>query len=545
MFHLAGETVVPNSIIPQSIIHSQQLAAATKLSFSVEQNQNAAKYFVDRHGAGEVASKPAFIETDGANRTLSYGELAAQCAKMAALYEKHGIRREERAAVLVLDTIEFPIIFWGSVKCGVIPVALNTLLGTDVYDTILRDCRARVLFVSEQLLPTVKNALANNPHLDKVFVVGSKCDDYLHFDQELKLCESRPTIEAVADECAFWLYSSGSTGKPKGIRHAHESLRATADAYGDKVLGIRQSDVVFSAAKMFFAYGLGNAMTFPMSVGATAVLLSGRPTPEAVTDILNKYQPTVFCGVPTLYAAMNSLIGSGKRELETKLRRCISAGEALPEDVGTTWERLSGCEILDGVGSTEMLHIFLSNRSGEVVYGTSGQAVDGYELRLVNDRGNKTKVDELGELLVNGRSSALDYWNQRDKSRCAFEGKWTRTGDKYTRREDGRFVYCGRTDDMFKVSGMWVSPFEIEQSLASHASVLEAAVVAAKDDDGLEKPKAFVVLNEDADSQTISSELKRHVQSRIGRWKYPRWIEVVDDLPKTATGKIQRFKLRQ
>jgi 4-hydroxybenzoate-CoA ligase len=353
------------------------------------------------------------------------------------------------------------------------------------------------------------------------------------------LCEVSP------DDCAFWLYSSGSTGQPKGVRHTHRSLKATADTYGAGVLGIRDDDVVFSAAKLFFAYGLGNAMTFPMSVGATTVLLATRPTPGSVFGILNSHQPSIFCGVPTLYAAMAAALEKGEFSISHSLRRCISAGEALPREVGQRWEKHAGCEILDGVGSTEMLHIFLSNRPGDVVYGTSGVAVPGYEIWLVNEQGADIGEGEIGELLVNGESSAIEYWNLRDKSRSTFEGRWTRTGDKYERNADGRLIYCGRTDDMFKVSGIWVSPFEVEQALIEHPSVLEAAVIARADHDGLEKPMAYVVLKDKIDEAALREELKARVQDSIGKWKYPRWIEFVEELPKTATGKIQRFKLRE
>jgi 4-hydroxybenzoate-CoA ligase len=321
-------------------------------------------------------------------------------------------------------------------------------------------------------------------------------------------------------------------------------LKATVDTYSSRVLGIGEGDLVFSAAKIFFAYGLGNAMTFPMSVGATALLFGGRPTPDVVIDIITKARPTIYCGVPTLYAAtLAKLDQIGPQSSD--LRLCISAGEALPEEIGRRWKDFWGVDILDGVGSTEMLHIFLSNAPGDVVYGTSGVAVPGYDLRCVDEEGREVEKGEIGELLVRGASAAEGYWNQREKSRRTFEGEWTRTGDKYEVADDGRYVYCGRTDDMFKVSGIWVSPFEVEQAIAAHEQVLEAAVVPMQDEDGLDKPKAFVVLKDAVKSEAVQAELKDFVKDRIGKWKYPRWIEIVPDLPKTATGKIQRFKLRE
>jgi 4-hydroxybenzoate-CoA ligase len=513
---------------------------------------NAAFYFVDRHCSGPAAAKAAFVEAGPEGRTLSYGELARQSDRMAALYERHGLRREDRAVMLVLDQIEFPVIFWGSLKAGVIPVPLNTLLSAEVYHSILTDSRARALFVAGELLPVIAPALKDNPYLQAVFVIqrpgaetGAPAFSWLMpFAEELAASERRDMLAVSPDECAFWLYSSGSTGVPKGVRHVHGSLRYTADTYGRQVLGILPDDVVFSAAKMFFAYGLGNAMSFPMSVGATAVLLSGRPTPDSVMAVMHEAKPTIFCGVPTLYAAMLAALAGKTPDGGGRLRRCISAGEALPADIGARWGRQFGVDILDGVGSTELLHIFLSNHPGDVVLGTSGMAVPGYELRLVDERGHAVAPGGVGELLVKGASAADGYWNQRDKSRATFEGEWTRTGDKYQLRDDGRLVYCGRSDDMFKVSGIWVAPFEVEQALISHPAVLEAAVVPHKDEEGLEKPKAYVVLKPGACQDGLAEALKAHVQDKIGKWKYPRWIEILPELPKTATGKIQRFKLR-
>ena len=328
------------------------------------------------------------------------------------------------------------------------------------------------------------------------------------------------------------------------MRHVHDALRVTCDTYGAQVLGIAEGDLVFSAAKLFFAYGLGNGMSFPLSVGATALLYNQRPTPDSVSQILATHRPTIYCGVPTLYAALIHKWEAENAHPQAPLRTCISAGEALPAEIGRKWKQIWGVDIMDGVGSTEMLHIFLSNRPGDVTYGTSGIAVPGYDLRLVDETGAEVGPGEVGELLVRGRSAAADYWNKRDKSRATFEGEWTRTGDKYERDQSGRYVYCGRTDDMFKVSGIWVSPFEIEQALIEHPAVLEAAVVAHRDADGLEKPRAFVVLKDGAGAAAVD-ELKEFIKDRIGKWKYPRWVEVVQDLPKTATGKIQRFKLRE
>ncbi len=508
-------------------------------------NENAAVWFVDRHVEEGSAGKVAFKEMYGENRTLTYGELAERSGLVADAFSKLDIRREERVACLVLDQIEYPEVFWGALKSGVVPVLVNTLLSTAVYGAILEDSRSVCLIVSSELLEKVLPAIESNPYLREIVVVGDHAPEGMSVYSEF-LADTKPrqAIQADRDECAFWLYSSGSTGKPKGVRHVHSALRATAETYGAQVLEIAKDDVVFSAAKIFFAYGLGNSMTFPMSVGATALLYNGRPTPDIILQVIEQEQPTVFFGVPTLYAAVIARLENTDTP-SSNLRVCISAGEALPEEIGLRWREIWNVDILDGVGSTEMLHIFLSNRSDDVVFGTSGTAVPGYDLRCVDEDGNEIEVGGIGELLVRGDSAADGYWNQREKSRLTFEGEWTRTGDKFEYSGGGRYIYCGRTDDMFKVSGIWVSPFEVEQALVAHEAVLEAAVVAGRDKDGLEKPKAFVVLNDGANESDVREVLKDFVKDKIGLWKYPRWIDIVSELPKTATGKIQRFKLRE
>ncbi len=500
---------------------------------------NAASYFVDRHMAEGRGDKTAFIEADGRQRSLTYAELNDHTARFAGALYRHGVRREERVAMIVRDQIEFPVIFWGSLKAGAIPVPLNTLLSADVYETILTDSRASILVVSEEMWDVVEPATRNNTSLRAILVIGDAPEMTESYRDFIDGAEPVETVEAHDDELAFWLYSSGSTGQPKGVRHVHGSLKATCDTFGDQVLGIREGDTVYSVAKLFFAYGLGNGMSFPMSAGATTILFGGRPTPDAVFGIMAKKRPTILCAVPTLFAAM---VQGAPEQPDHALRLCTSAGEALPREVGEGWQRLTGTEIVDGVGSTEMLHIFLSNRPGDCIYGTSGIAVPGYEVRLVDEQDADVADGEVGELLVRGPSSAEGYWNRREKSQSTFEGAWTRTGDKYEHR-DGRFVYCGRTDDMFKVSGIWVSPFEVESALIDHPAVLEAAVVARKDDSDLDKPAAFVVLKDGAEAPDAET-LKDFVKDKIGMWKYPRWVDYVDDLPKTATGKIQRFRLR-
>jgi 4-hydroxybenzoate-CoA ligase len=506
---------------------------------------NAVSEFVDENVAKGFGDKPAFIDP---LRTLTYQGLQSSTNKFANILLDLKIKREARIGVLMFDTIDYPVVFWGALRAGIIPVCLNTLLTTDQYEYMLVDARVEALFVSATLLSAVAPILDRLDSLKHIVVVDGEaqnqdCGHLVYKELMNKADGEFKTAKTSPDETAFWLYSSGSTGDPKGTRHVHTSLAYIARFYGKGVLGVSHDDVIYSAAKLFFAYGLGAGLAFPLAVGATTILLPSRPTPQSVLTTLNKYNPTLFFGVPTLYAAMLANAECNPKNSSNALRLCVSAGEALPTDIGQSWEKRMGVEIIDGIGSTEMLHIFLSNRPGQVRYGTSGKEFEGYRLRLADENGDEVKTGEIGELLVAGGSAADGYWNQRDKSRATFAGIWTHTGDKYFRDEDDYYHYCGRTDDMFKVSGRWVSPFEVEQALVSHPAVLEAAVVAKEDKEGLTKPKAFVVLT-GSTHDGLFDELKDHVKSEVGAWKYPRWIEFVPDLPKTATGKIQRFKLR-
>lgn len=503
---------------------------------------NAVTWLLDRNVDEGRGAKLAFTDTVS---ELTYGDLQKQSCRVANMLRRLGVRREERVAMIMLDTTDFPPVFLGAIRAGIVPVPLNTLLTSDQYAYVLADCRARVLFISEALLPAVKDMVGRMPDLEHVIVSGKDAHGHKKLSDELAgESDSYATAATHPDEPAFWLYSSGSTGMPKGVRHLHASLQATADTFGTQVLGIRESDVCLSAAKLYFAYGLGNALTFPMAVGASSVLNADRPTPARMYELLNGYNPTLFFGAPTLFAAMLNDAAAKSARTGTRLRLCSSAGEPLPESIGNAWKARFGVDILDGVGSTELLHIFLSNAPDDIKYGSAGRPVPGYRVRLVNEAGADVPDGEVGELLVDAPSAGEGYWNQRSKSRRTFEGCWTRTGDKYTRDADGRYTYCGRSDDMFKVSGIWVSPFEVESALITHPAVLEAAVVPEADPEGLLKPKAFVVLRQDGNTDGLYESLKEHVKQKIGPWKYPRWIQVVDSLPMTANGKIQRYKLR-
>jgi 4-hydroxybenzoate-CoA ligase/benzoate-CoA ligase len=508
------------------------------MEVSLARDYNASVHFVDRHVSEGRGAKVAFVDDSG---SLTYRELADRAARAASVLRDLGVEQEQRVALCMLDSRDFPCVFWGAIKAGVVPVPLNTLLTTQDYAFMLADSRARVLVVSDALHDKIAPAAAAAPMLQRV-VRTSELPGLLREAPPRR--EPAPTC---ADDVAFWLYSSGSTGAPKGALHLHSHLVQTASLYGEGVLGMREDDVVYSAAKLFFAYGLGNAMTFPLHVGATAVLLGERPTAAAVMRTMKRHAPTIFCGVPTLFASILADPSLDAKAGSPRLRVSVSAGEALPRHVGERWRERFGTDILDGIGSTEMLHIFLSNRHGDVRYGTSGKPVPGYDVKLVDDAGEPVPDGDEGSLWVRGPSACAGYWNQRAKSLATFHGPWTRTGDRYVRDADGYYTYAGRADDMLKVGGIWVSPFEVESALGAHDAVLEAAVVGHADEEGLVKPRAFVVLKAGrggSASDALAEELKTFVKVRLAPYKYPRWIVFVDELPKTATGKIQRFKLR-
>jgi len=508
---------------------------------------NAASDLVDRTVAAGFANKAAFIDP---TRQITYRELQQRCNRFANGLRRLGIRREERIALITLDTVDMPVVFWGAIKAGIVPIPINTLLTPEFWTYMIEDSRAAAVVVSAELLDRVGPVLEAIRQQRPLHVIVSGQGVFPEaVNLEAFLGEGSDEALAAptrADEVAFWLYSSGSTGAPKGTRHLHASPMYTARLFAQNVLKFSSEDVVFSAAKLFFAYGLGNSMSFPMSVGATAILLPDRPTPDSVVKVMRDHQPTIFCGVPTLFASMlaNKDIGQGAGS--DRLRLTTSAGEALPEEIGLRWQEKVGTEVIDGIGSFRRTPNFSTIRAAAKRSGSSDASVPGYEGTLI--AAAVGGVPQAGDAVhfITGRTSAVGYWLQRAKTPRAFCGEWTYTGDKYRIGEDGFYYYCGRTDDMFKVSGIWVSPFEIESVLLTHASVLEAAVVGKEDTDGLVKPKAFVVLKPGAaNSETLFEDLKAHVKNNAGAWKYPRWMEVREDLPKTATGKIQRFKLRE
>ncbi|MEO8536821.1 MAG: benzoate-CoA ligase family protein [Betaproteobacteria bacterium] len=507
---------------------------------------NFARYLLDVNS--DRAHKAAFIDD---RSTLDYGALSERVRRFASGLRTLGLRREERVLVLMHDCNDWPVSFLGTLYAGCVPVAVNTLLTADDYAYMLEHSRAQAAVVSGALLPVLSAAMTRADHEATRVIVSHPVAPLRPDETEFgafvaahaAAADAAPT---AADDPAFWLYSSGSTGRPKGTVHSHANPYWTAELYGKGVLQLREDDVCFSAAKLFFAYGLGNALTFPMGVGATTLLMAERPTPDAIFKRWlgndGGVRPTVFFGAPTGFAAMLASPSLPARAA-VALRLASSAGEALPAELGERFQRHFGVDIVDGIGSTEMLHIFLSNRPERVRYGTTGWPVPGYEIELRGESGAPVPDGESGDLYIRGPSAALMYWGNRAKTRETFQGTWTKSGDKYVRNADGSFTYGGRSDDMLKVSGIYVSPFEVEATLVQHPAVLEAAVIGKEDSDGLVKTKAFVVLKPGATAS--EADLKVFVKDRLAPFKYPRFIEFVADLPKTATGKIQRYKLRE
>jgi benzoate-CoA ligase len=510
---------------------------------TVPETFNLADYLVERNLREGRGGKTAILCGDEA---VTYAQVSERSSRVAGGLRRLGVAREERVMLLLLDTPAFVYSFIGALKMGAIPIPTNTLLKPQDYRYMLNDSRAAVLIVSEQLLPSIQ-ALPRQelPYLRHIVVAGKAPEGTQPFEQLLNEAPDTRIEPTSADDAAFWLYSSGTTGFPKGAVHLHHDVVYTVEYYAKGILGINSSDRTLSVAKLFFAYGLGNALTFPFAVGATTILWPGPPTPPNVYAQIDRYQPTLFFSVPTNYGMLLAHRREGADFNISSVRQAVSAGEALPKALYERFKERFGVEILDGIGSTEILHIFISNRSGQARPGSSGQLVPGYEARLLDEQGQQVPTGSIGNLLIKGDSTCAYYWNKHEKTKDTIEGHWIRTGDKYSCDEDGYFWYAGRSDDMLKVGGIWVSPVEIENTLIEHPAVREAGVVGRKDADQLEKPVAFVVLAEGQEpSEQLARELQDFVRSKIAEYKRPRWVTFVEELPKTATGKTQRFKLR-
>ncbi|HEX8033880.1 MAG TPA: benzoate-CoA ligase family protein [Ktedonobacterales bacterium] len=520
-------------------------------AFALPEEYNAASAFLDGALAQGWGARTAIRSGD---QTLTYAHVAEGANRAGNALRTLGVEMEQRVAVLLYDSPQFAYSFFGAMKIGAVPVPINTQLRPQDYLYMLNDSRARVLVVEADLwaqLASVRQQLTFVRHVVVVRRDGAGGGADLSgavIDFERLIAGARAELAPASttrDDAAFWLYSSGSTGFPKGCVHLQHDMHVCTELYAKPFLSLTPDDVTFSAAKLYFAYGLGNGLYFPLSVGASAIHYPGRITAEVAFRVISEQRPTIFFGSPTLYAAMLAIPDAASRFDTSSLRLCVSAGESLPAELFTRWRDRFGTEILDGIGSTEILHIFISNRAGEVKPGSSGRVVPGYEALIVDEQGQPVPQGEIGNLLISGDSTCTQYWNKHERTKATILGSWIQTGDKYYLDEQGYYWYCGRSDDMLKVSGQWVSPVEVESALITHASVLEAAVVGRADADGLIKPQAFVVLQAGVTpSDELADELKQHVKATLVPHKYPRWIELVTELPKTATGKVQRYILR-
>jgi len=504
---------------------------------------NAATYFVDANVRQGRENKVAIYFED---QEITYGTVLKMVNRTGNALRELGVRMEERVMLLLLDCPEFVYSFFGAIKIGAVPIPTNTLLKPNDYEYLLNDSRARVLIVSQPLWAQIEPVRANLKYLKQVIVVGQAQGEQISFAEVVSAASAELDAELMhKDDACFWLYSSGTTGFPKGAVHLQHDMIYCADLYARPVLGINEHDRTFSVAKLFFAYGLGNALYFPFRVGASTILYPGKPDPVKFYEIIQHYRPTLFYSVPTAYASMLAIPDAEKIYDTSSLRLCVSAGEALPPALWERWYTRFGTEILDGIGSTEVLHIFISNRPGRCKPGSTGEIVPGYAAKLLDEAGNPVPKNEVGDLLISGESTCAYYWNKHAKTKDTIVGEWIKTGDKYLQDEDGYFWYQGRSDDMLKVGGIWVSPVEVENALMEHPAVLECGVVGVEDADRLIKPKAYVVLKPGhTGSPEMEKELQLFVREKIAVYKYPRWVEFVSELPKTATGKIQRYRLR-
>jgi benzoate-CoA ligase family protein len=531
-------------------------SATDAAALGVPERFNAASHFIDRNVADGRGAKVAI---ECGDERVTYDELLSRVNQTGnALRDRLEVRREERVVLVLLDGPAFVYTFFGAIKIGAVPVPVNTLWKPHDFNHVLNDSRARVLVVSEELLPQIETiARSDLAHLKHVVVVnrsatllGSRVSGAILFDELLRDAPHElAAADTSRDDAAFWLYSSGSTGAPKGCVHLQHDMVVCAELFAKGVLGARTDDRFYSVAKLFFAYGLGNAGYFPLAVGGTSILSPGPPTPQNVFAVIEGHRPTLLFSVPTSYAMLLATRidpGAPQNDFDlSSLRLAVSAGEALPPALYERFKARFGIDILDGIGSTEALHMFISNRPGAIRPGSSGRVVDGYQARLLDDDGKPVAAGEIGNLWICGDSVCACYWNQHEKTKSTIEGHWIRTGDKYTADADGFYWYSGRTDDMLKVGGLWVSPIEVENALVAHPAVRECGVVAREDGDRLTKPAAFVVLQADVEATpALAKELQDFVRARLAEYKRPRWVEFVPELPKTATGKIQRFKLR-